>query len=140
MALIEPLNIVLVEDSYEDAVLISHMIKKLNSEHTVEHIGKVDDAIECLKKPFDLCLLDYTLGAYTGIDVLRALSGAPLQGPIALLTGNRNPRLRRDAIANGACSTLSKDYLTLDELAACIVESRDSFSCPSRKLAQSNPR
>ncbi|MFC7000461.1 response regulator [Pseudobowmanella zhangzhouensis] len=57
---------------------------------------------------FDLCLLDYQLGAHTGIDVLRQINQSDSAPPVVMLTGQADSQVDEAALDAGATDYLLK--------------------------------
>ena len=67
------------------------------------------DAIEALQyKDFDLCLLDYLLGAENAVDVLDALKSNKFTLPVVILTGQSDAQVDEQVMRAGAADYLQK--------------------------------
>jgi signal transduction histidine kinase/FixJ family two-component response regulator len=65
---------------------------------------------------FDCVLLDYELGADTGLDVLEALRGQGRHVPVVMLTGRSDPLTAAALMKAGAADFLTKELLAPDRL------------------------
>jgi signal transduction histidine kinase len=63
------------------------------------------------KKPYDVALVDYRLGGYTGVEWLRKAAAAGHRLPIILLTGADSLEIDQEAAASGAADYLCKVQL-----------------------------
>ncbi|WP_239470799.1 ATP-binding response regulator [Archangium violaceum] len=61
---------------------------------------------------YDICLLDYRLGASTGLELLAQARGKGWQGPAILLTGAADDEVDYRAMEAGAADFLTKSQLT----------------------------
>ncbi len=108
-------RILLVEDDEDDYILALDYLEELTFLN-IEHV-RVKNAEHALKKlkneHFDLCLLDYQLGAVNGIEVLRQAKALGVSAPIIMLTGQAD-----DALDNSALDAGAADYLIKSELNA----------------------
>ena len=84
-----PVTILLVDDDEDDYLLVRDVLAE--SRHTrfeVHWVQTPDVALEAYRQqPFDGCLLDYHLGAYTGTELLRELIAVQPDAPVIMLTG-----------------------------------------------------
>ena len=67
-----PIRILLIEDDEEDYLTVKGYLALLNRpRYTVEWVSSYSAGVESLKRcDHDVCLLDYRLGAYDGLDLL----------------------------------------------------------------------
>ncbi|MBB3048208.1 diguanylate cyclase (GGDEF)-like protein [Litorivivens lipolytica] len=106
-------NVLIIDDSYEDATLISRMLEKNpNVRYEIEIVNNYCDAALRLTTPFDICLLDQNLGGATGLDLLRTVEGTLLPGPVIMVTGSSSQWLDESALEAGVCDYLPKQELT----------------------------
>ena len=84
----------------------------------LDWVSDFDEAVETIRRgTHDVYLLDYRLGAKTGLDLLRAATGGKLSGPVILLTGQGQFEIDRAAQEAGASDYLEKaslDVVTLE--------------------------
>jgi len=71
-----------------------------------------DAALAALKTPYDACLVDYRLGADSGLELIEKAIAAGYSGPMILLTGQGDHDLDVEAMKAGAADYLSKDQIT----------------------------
>ncbi|RJS92363.1 bifunctional diguanylate cyclase/phosphodiesterase [Salinisphaera sp. Q1T1-3] len=72
----------------------------------------VEAEAELARASHDICLLDYRLGAATGLDVLKSAACQLFAGPVVVLTGNDDRAIDLAVMHAGATDFVSKDALT----------------------------
>lgn len=118
-------RILIVDDDNDDFLIISDYIKNIpgynfkidwcyNYKSALEHISRKD---------YDIYLVDYRLGAKTGIDLIEEASNNNNDAPIILLTGRGHKELDIAAIKAGAT-----DYLVKPQLNSEILERSIRYS------------
>ena len=117
-----PLSILLVEDDEDDYLLIKDLLDNIEGyaislvwEPT--HRGGLN---VLLGGQFDLCLVDYRIGAETGVDFISDASGFDLDTPIILTTGVSDRSIDVEASAAGAVDYIEKSDLTCASLERAI--------------------
>jgi len=115
-----PLNILIVEDDEEDAQTIENLIRDGLSAFPpkIEHVLSGEEAVSHLDRSasYDLCLLDYRLGAMHGIELLREIRAKGITTPIILLTGQGDQEIAVEAMKTGATDYLIKLQLNREQL------------------------
>jgi PAS domain S-box-containing protein len=115
-------RILIIDDDEDDFILTSGFLKTIegwaleiqwcyNYKTALQHISA---------KAFDLYLVDYRLGAKTGIDLLKEAMAMNCEEPIILLTGKGNPNIDKLAMQVGAVDYLVKSELNTEKLERCI--------------------
>ncbi|MFI5454725.1 MAG: putative bifunctional diguanylate cyclase/phosphodiesterase [Isosphaerales bacterium] len=104
------LSILLVDDDEDDYILArSLLVEVYGKQIDVEWASSYDPAREALLSGrHGLCLLDYHLGARTGLDLLRETMAKDCRTPIILLTGNDDWDVDVKAMEAGAVDYLVK--------------------------------
>ncbi|MBU2877100.1 MULTISPECIES: hybrid sensor histidine kinase/response regulator [Alteromonadaceae] len=107
-------RILIVEDDEDDYILTHDQLEKLDRHRfEIDWVTNLEDALEQLKRnDHEICLLDYHLGAYTGIDVLDKAQALGSHVPIIMLTGQSDDDLDRLALKAGAADFLVKGDIT----------------------------
>jgi signal transduction histidine kinase/BarA-like signal transduction histidine kinase len=115
-------RILFVEDDEDDYILTVDQLKKLeNYNFEIDWVTSRDQALVQLKRNVhDICLLDYQLGAYTGLDVLNQANQLGSYVPIIMLTGQPNDTLDELALNAGAADFLVKGDVTNARFARAI--------------------
>lgn len=118
----EALDLLLVEDDPEDAEFVEDLLRDSQElEISVRWRSTYEDAIESIKrKTPDVALVDYRLGAKTGIDFSNEIQQVAPQTPIILMTGAGSTRLEDRALDAGISDFLEKSELTSRNLLRCI--------------------
>ncbi|MCF8127684.1 MAG: response regulator [Deltaproteobacteria bacterium] len=114
----DKLKILLVEDDADDYVIIRHHMSKIpGNGFSLEWVPGYDEALAALEpERYDLCLLDYHLGAHTGLELLDRMERENRHTPIIFLTGHGEYDVDIQAMNLGAADYLVKDQLTSDLL------------------------
>jgi len=104
----------LVEDDEDDFLLIESILSDIGSgSHEVEWASDYAQAAEKLAaRHFDVCLVDYRIGAKTGLDFIREAISNGSHVPMILLTGLATRDLDLEASEVGAYDFLDKGDLT----------------------------
>ncbi|HYA39986.1 MAG TPA: response regulator [Syntrophobacteraceae bacterium] len=117
-----PIRVLLVEDDEEDFMLISELLRQVESTvYLVRKACDFDSAISELKSNFtDVVLLDYLLGAKTGLDILKYMGAMAARPPAILLTSHGDYSVDIEAMKYGAADYIDKSHLRPDVLERCI--------------------
>ena len=115
-------RVLLVEDDEDDYILTSDSLNQLDAyRFEIEWVTNTSLALEKLSaNDFDICLLDYQLGAQSGLDLLRQAEQANCQTPIIMLTGQVDDRLDESAMAAGAVDYLNKEEISTARFARAV--------------------
>jgi diguanylate cyclase len=109
-----PIAVAIVEDNDGDFFLAKRALE--NAPHQTFEITRADNydsALSLLKsRPFDVALIDYQLGAESGLDLVRALGGRNSPTPLVMLSGIANRQVDLEAMEAGAMDFLEKAELT----------------------------
>ena len=88
------IKILLIEDDEEDFELFEDYLNEIDSrEFDITWANSYKKAIEILQSEqnvFDIYIVDYLLGAYSGLDICKIIKTANDSAPIILLTGKGN--------------------------------------------------
>jgi two-component system cell cycle sensor histidine kinase/response regulator CckA len=125
-------RVLLVEDDEDDFLLTGKLLKK--SERTAFDVTWVISSAAALKElrnQYDACLVDYHLGADTGLLFIANAIAQGFSGPLILLTGRGDHDIDVEVMKAGAA-----DYLVKDEMTAPLLE-RVIRHAVERKLTQS---
>lgn len=102
------LRILLLEDDHEDAFLF----RKRCPDHVLTHVTSVSSGLVALQETaFDLCFVDYRLGAESGLDFVRAARERHPGLPLIVITGQQIEVLGENALLAGATDFVAKDDL-----------------------------
>lgn len=115
----QPLRVLVVEDDEDDFLIVRDLLLDIGSDRfTVEWCPRFERGLErLLAGGAEVCLLDFRLGAQTGLDLLREARSRQCETPIILLTGVGDQEVDLEAMHAGA-----SDYLIKSELTASLLE------------------
>ncbi len=114
----KPLDILLVEDDEEDYQIVRRLLSRATTiQCTLHWRASYEDGLAALRtQPFDVCLVDYRLGAYDGLSLLRTIRSEGITLPIILLTGQGDLQVDLEAMAAGAWDYLIKGQIDTPQL------------------------
>ncbi len=118
-------KILLIDDDEDDFVNLQDLFQEVRgSKYKITWKSNYDDGLQALKEnEFDACLLDYRLGAKTGLELLQEAHALGLRFPAIFLTGHGDLDLDVQAMQIGA-----SDYLVKGELTAPLLERSVRYS------------
>ncbi|UCD70987.1 MAG: response regulator [Syntrophobacterales bacterium] len=116
-------KVLLIEDDLSHAELIKRELKRAGSgSKDVVHATSGERGLEVLKeKPFDLVLLDYSLPAMDGLDVLKTMREMDLDIPVVMITGHGSEKVAAQAMRLGAHDYILKSDLFSPKQAAALL-------------------
>jgi PAS domain S-box-containing protein len=109
-----PIRVLLVEDDEDDFVVTRDTLRSIGPGRMVlTWVSTGEEALAAVESGgHDVCLLDYRLGATTGLELLAQLRQRGWRGPIILLTGLGDDEIDQQALEAGADDFLVKSQLT----------------------------
>lgn len=136
----KPVRILIIDDDEDDFILTSSFLKRIEDRRLeIDWCYSYKAAIEKItERSADLYLVDYRLGAKTGIDLLQEAMQLHCEEPIILLTGKGNSNIDKQAMEMGAVDYLIKSELSTEKLERCIRYSLERAA--STKALRSNER
>ena len=108
------LHILLVEDDEGDYLITKALLDKAQTiEASLDWVSTYEEGREAiLTDAYDACLIDYRLGAQTGLDLLNEVNETGgVEAPIIFLTGQGDVEVDLHAMEAGAADYLSKDQI-----------------------------
>jgi two-component system sensor histidine kinase/response regulator len=113
------IQILLIDDDEDEFVNMRDLFSEITrSQFKITWKSSYKDGLAALcEQTFDACLLDYRLGEYTGIDLLKEANKLNISCPIIFLTGQGDFDLDVQAMQIGAA-----DYIVKGQLNAPILE------------------
>ncbi|MGZ3691623.1 MAG: ATP-binding protein [Pseudobdellovibrio sp.] len=122
---INKFKILLIDDDEDDFVNIREIFSEISrSQYNLVWKSSYQDGIQSLKtETYDACLLDFRLGAKTGLELLHEINRSGPNCPIIFLTGHSDFDLDLQAMQVGA-----SDYLIKDQLSAPLLERSIRYS------------
>src|SRR5205085_12528710 len=93
-------RILIVDDDEDDFFITSEYIKNIpNKTFVIEWCYKYEEALDHIcSHAFDLYLIDYHLGAKTGLDLIKDAVKNNCEQPFILLTGKGNQKIDIEAM------------------------------------------
>ena len=103
-------TLLVLDDDPEDVELIEDLLDDVGADDIELHAAHtVDEALSYLEgRPVDVCLVDYRLGAESGVDFIRDHRVRRFRVPMILMTGMGTPEVDRAALEAGAVDYLPK--------------------------------
>ena len=131
------IRVLLVEDDEDDVVLTRQLLREIDPE--AFDLNWTDDFDEGLKRldrgGYDVCLVDYQLGARDGVEFIAQAVGRGTGAPIILLTGQGDRAVDVAAMNAGAADFLSKQHLS-----SSLLERAIRYSIQQKKAEQQRIR
>lgn len=128
----EIIRVLLIEDDEDDFILTRALLQEIpNRRFQLDWVSDWDKGLERLcANQHDIGLVDYRLGARTGIDLLRAAQQRGCRTPIILLTGLGEHQVDLEAMKAGA-----QDYLVKGRLDASLLERSIRYALERQRAA-----
>ncbi|QJR82311.1 response regulator [Alteromonas pelagimontana] len=107
------IRVLLIEDDEDDYFLTADYLSQCEDpKFQITWVTNSAHAVKAFnKKSFDICLLDYILGAENAVDVLEILKSNGISVPVVILTGQSDIQIDEMVMRAGAA-----DYLTKSEI------------------------
>ncbi len=114
-------RILLIDDDPDEAELVRDSLERAGAFYRVENASSAETGLERLAEGgFEAALVDYRLGEWSGLDVLRKAQQKGWRTPMILLTGERDPDVDQAATSLGAVDFLRKGKTSPEELERAI--------------------
>ena len=107
------IRVLLIDDDEDDHLLIREMLESAtHAKFELEWAAQYAEGQARLKRTaYDVCLVDYRLGAQDGLAFIKEAVGVGHTLPLVMLTGQGDREVDQQAIAAGAQDFLRKDRL-----------------------------
>lgn len=105
--------VLLIDDDEDDYVLTRDLLSEIkNVRYTLEWVSTYEKAVPaiCTNK-YDAVLLDYKLGAKSGLDLLSEVRRLGCDAPVIILTGMSDAEIDLAAMRGGAADYIEKSRL-----------------------------
>ncbi len=137
----QPLRLLLIEDDEDDYLILRDLLDEAAglSCHLDWVSGLAAGKAALARDAHDLYLIDYRLGADSGLELLEYAGEAGRLRPMILLTGQDDTELDARALAMGAADYLVKGQFDASQLGRAIRYALER-SAASERLLQSNAR
>jgi len=116
------LSVILVDDDPEEFVLTQELFQEIEGlSYRLEWVPDYELALERIRsRQDDVCLLDYSLGQRSGLELLQQAREEGCNTPMILLTGRGTSSVEREALAAGAADYLVKGKTKADDLSRAL--------------------
>ncbi len=116
------LKILIIDDDEDDFFITSEYIRSIpGNNFIIDWCYNYNEALEHVhKRGYNLYLVDYHLGARTGLDLIKEASLQKIEDPFILLTGKGNQKIDIEAMQAGAVDYLVKSEMDTEKLERCI--------------------
>src|SRR3954452_3454106 len=140
-----PLNLLLIEDSEDDAELVQHELRRHGYEVTARRVWSgpaLRDALDA--GPWDIALSDHNLPGFASHEAQRIVNGSGVDVPFVILSGTIGEEATVEALRSGARdvvlkSNLSRLGVVVDRVVAANAPRR-RHRAPELELEESNAR
>ncbi len=109
-----PFSVLLIEDDEDDYTLLKSLFSEISSTtFRLEWVDTYEAGLgELCRTEHDVCLVDYRLGARSGLELLREATRRGCEMPTILLTGHGGYDVDVKAMEAGASDYLVKGQIT----------------------------
>ncbi|MCI0747687.1 MAG: hybrid sensor histidine kinase/response regulator [Verrucomicrobia subdivision 3 bacterium] len=108
----QPLRLLLVEDSEDDAALLNLALKRGGYDVTCERVDTPEAMREALRRGgWDIVISDYVMPRFNGIEALRLMQSENIDLPFIVASGHIGEELAVDCMKAGAQDYVMKDKL-----------------------------
>ncbi|HEY4563829.1 MAG TPA: hybrid sensor histidine kinase/response regulator [Thermoanaerobaculia bacterium] len=130
-------RVLLIEDDEDDYVFTRDLLAEIGDDRfELEWAPTYERGLlRVLEDRFDVCLLDFRLGARTGLELLREARMGNSGAPIILMTGQGDQEIDLEAMRSGAA-----DYLVKGEIAAAGLERSIRYAVQHRRMEEERVR
>lgn len=130
------IKLLLIDDDEDDAVLFKSVVKKIpDSNFTVEWVSGYDQAYEEIaKNEHDVYVIDYSLGAQNGTELLQEFDIVQRRQPFIMLTGAADGMIEKKAMKLGAADYLVKGSFDEQLLSRVLYYSIQRKSMESQRI------
>jgi PAS domain S-box-containing protein len=113
------LRVLIIDDEESDALITRSLLETIpGAKVDTEWVSTFHDGLSRLQEHrHDVCLMDYMMGAETGVDLLRKARSLAVRTPVILLTGKGSREVDLEAMRSGAV-----DYLVKGEMEPEVLE------------------
>ena len=113
-----PIRVLIVDDDEDDFVLTTGLLDDIGRNfYCTTWVPTYDAALAAIAAAdHDVCLIDYRLGAHSGLDLLRQMVQQGAAAPLILLTGQGDHEVDMAAMEAGAADYLVKHTVTAEML------------------------
>ncbi len=126
-------RILLIDDDHEDLLIVSDMLAEAeNTRFRLDWVQSYEEGLEAIsRQEHEVYLLDYFMGAYNGLELLKEAVAKGCKAPIIFLTAHGNYEVDLKAMEAGA-----SDYLVKGEFTAAVLERSIRYSLMSKHIEE----
>ena len=106
-----PLQVLIVEDSEDDALLLVDQLQRGGYNTVFERVETPQAMTKALSKPWDLVLSDHSMPKFSAPDALSVLKENNPDIPFVIVSGHMGSDEALAALQSGACDFIRKDKL-----------------------------
>ena len=106
-----PLRLLIIEDSEDDALLITEELRDGGYNPLVERVDTERSVADALQREWDVIIADYKLPGFTGLDALRMVRERDPDLPFIIVSGLISEDTAVEAMRSGAQDYVLKDNL-----------------------------
>lgn len=130
------LNVLIIDDDNDDVMILEDLLQDAfkDKDLNVRSVNSYQEALKELRSGnYDVCFVDYLLGAETGLDLLERIQTEDLLTPVVFVTGQGDEHVAVNAIKKGAKEYLVKSELDSELVKQAVLEIYGFNSSPSTK-------
>jgi len=107
------IRVLLVDDDEDDHLITSDLLFEIGRTHyKLDWASTYDEAMQIIAcNDHDICLIDYRLGQFSGLDLIKSALKSGFTAPMILLTGQGDSEVDIEAMQAGAADYLIKSQL-----------------------------
>jgi PAS domain S-box-containing protein len=110
---LKPLRVLMIEDSEDDALLISHALEKGGFIPDTQRVETVQELSEALRdRPWDVILCDFNLPNFSGMNAIDLLRELHMDIPLLLVSGVIGEEMAVECMRRGANDYIMKENLS----------------------------
>jgi PAS domain S-box-containing protein len=135
------LKVLVVDDDEDDFIITKEIFEEIRARNIiVDWAPTYQKGLESyFKAAHDIYIVDYLLGAKTGIDFLMEGRDAKVKNPVIMITGKGDHQVDKLAMAKGAADYLVKGELDAEKLERTVRYALDRFQA-RKQLADSEAK
>ncbi|RPJ63525.1 MAG: hybrid sensor histidine kinase/response regulator [Dehalococcoidia bacterium] len=109
----KPLQVLIVEDSEDDALLMVHQLRKGRDELDFRRVETPQAMRDALRKPWDMVISDHCMPGFSAPDALRILNENKPGIPFIIVSGHLEAEMVAEVTKSGARCCINKDDMAL---------------------------
>lgn len=116
------IKILMIDDDQEDFMIVRDIIGRISHQtYTIDWSSSYDEGLKGIaEKKHNVYLVDYKLGAKTGLDLIKKAIEMGCEAPLIILTGENNFEVDNQAMLAGASDYLVKGNISAQTLGSSI--------------------